>query len=93
MTVRVASRYPEIRLFSKTIRLLSSNLMSADSSSGRIVRWEILKGLPGEGLIPKYFHMGHPTPWAEGFVVRFWNEAMQTSWIVRLRNEHQSGWP
>jgi hypothetical protein len=46
----------------------------------RIVRWEILKGLPGDGPAPKYFHLGHPTPWAEGFVVRFWNED-GTEWV------------
>src|SRR5580693_6052015 len=57
------------------------------SGSGRIVRWEILKGLPGEGLIPKYFHMGHPTPWAEGFVVQFWNED-GTEWVGNF----QGGW-
>ncbi len=45
--------------------------MIANSNPGLIVRWEILKGLPGEGPLPRYFHCGHPTPWAEGVVVRF----------------------
>src|ERR1700735_784210 len=40
----------------------------------RIVRWEILNGLPGEGPMPYDFRVGHPTPWKEGFVVRFWNQ-------------------
>jgi len=55
------------------VGLLFSNLMSADANMSRILRWEILPGLPGEGPIPKHFHFGHPTPWAEGFVTRFWN--------------------
>ncbi len=54
--------------------------MTANSNPGQIVRWEILKGLPGEGPIPGHFHTGHPTPWAEGFVVRFWNED-GTDWV------------
>lgn len=47
--------------------------MSGESSS-QVVNWEVLPGLPGEGPIPKHFHLGHPTPWTEGFVVRFWNQ-------------------
>ena len=43
-------------------------------NTSRIVRWEVLAGLPGEGPIPHHFHLGHPTPWKEGFVVRFWNQ-------------------
>ena len=58
----------------RLIRSGDGQLTSPNSSPGRIVRWEVLKGLPGEGPIPKHFHCGHPTPWAEGFVVRFWNE-------------------
>jgi hypothetical protein len=50
----------------------------------RIVRWEVLNGLPGEGPMPKHFHLGHQTPWAEGFVVRFWNED-GTEWIGNFR--------
>jgi hypothetical protein len=46
----------------------------------RVVRFEVLPGLPGEGPVPKHFHTGHPTPWAEGFVVRFWNED-GTNWV------------
>jgi len=55
-----------------------------DASTSRIVRWEILKGLPTEGPIPKYFHLGHPTPSSEGFVVRFWN-ADGTDWVGNFR--------
>jgi hypothetical protein len=62
------------------VLLVFSNFMSADSIPNPVVRWEILKGLPSEGPIPKYFHKGHPTPWAEGFVVRFWNED-GTEWV------------
>ena len=50
------------------------------ATTGQIVRWEILKGLPGEGPTPLHFHTGLPTPWAEGFVVRFWNED-ETEWV------------
>src|SRR5690348_2002419 len=61
--------------------LVFSNFMSAaDSSPDRIVRWEILKGLPGEGPIPKHFHLGRPTPWAQGVVVRFWKQD-GTEWV------------
>lgn len=42
------------------------------SRNNEIVRWEILAGLPGEGPRPTDFHLGHPTPWAEGVVIRFW---------------------
>jgi hypothetical protein len=54
-------------------RLVFSGLMSTEANTTHVVRWEVLNGLPGEGPIPKHFHLGHPTPWAEGFVVRFWN--------------------
>ena len=60
---------------------------SLDTNPNRIARWDILKGLPGEGPIPRYFHAGHPTPWAEGFVVRFWDEE-GTDWVVNF----QGGW-
>jgi hypothetical protein len=43
--------------------------------------------LPGEGPLPRHFHRGHPTPWAEGFVVRFWNED-GTNWVGNF----QGGW-
>jgi hypothetical protein len=43
-----------------------------------IARCEILKGLPGEGPVPR--HIGSPTPWREGFVVRFWN-ASGVEWV------------
>lgn len=49
-------------------------------SSSNIVRSEILPGLPGEGPVPKYFRSGNPTPWAEGVVVRFWNDD-GTEWV------------
>jgi hypothetical protein len=56
-----------------------------DASTSRIVHWEILKGLPGEGPVPKYFHLGHPTPWSEGLVVRFW-DADGTEWVGNFQN-------
>jgi hypothetical protein len=56
-------------------------------STSRIVRWEILPGLPGEGPIPHHFHLGHPTPWKEGFVVRFWNQDGR-EWVGNF----QAGW-
>jgi hypothetical protein len=40
-------------------------------SVNSIKHWEILKGLPGDGPVPLHFHGGHPTPWTEGFVVKF----------------------
>ena len=55
-------------------------------STSSIVRWEILKGLPAEGPEPKYFHEGHPTPWAEGFVVKFWNED-GTEWVGNFQSQ------
>ena len=54
--------------------------MSRPGAHGRIVRWEVLNGLPGEGPPPKHFHLGHPTPWSEGVVIRFWNED-GTEWV------------
>ena len=50
------------------------------ASSKRVVRWEVLPGLPGEGPVPLHFHAGHPTPWAEGLVIRFWNED-ESEWV------------
>lgn len=44
------------------------------------VGWEVLTGLPGDGPIPYHFHLGHPSPWAEGLVVRFW-KADGSSWV------------
>jgi hypothetical protein len=43
--------------------------MGRDSAI-RIAQWDVLAGLPGEGPIPKHFHLGHPTPWTEGLVIR-----------------------
>jgi hypothetical protein len=51
-----------------------------ESNMSRVVRWEVLPGLPGEGPIPMHFHLGQQTPWREGFVVRFWN-ADGSEWI------------
>jgi len=45
--------------------------MIGNIANQAIIRWEILPGLPGEEVIPKYFHVRHPTPWTEGLVVRF----------------------
>jgi hypothetical protein len=50
------------------------------STPGEIVRWETLPGLPGDCPIPKHFHLGRPTPWSVGFVVRFWN-VDGTEWV------------
>ncbi len=50
------------------------------NSPNDIARWEILKGLPGEGPVPRHFHMGSPRPWREGLVVRFWNTS-GTEWV------------
>src|SRR5579871_1556803 len=56
-------------------------VMSESSpAAGRIARWEILRGLPGEGPAAKYFHLGHPTPWAEGLVIKFF-AADESSWV------------
>jgi len=68
--------------------LIFSKFMSASIS--RIVRWEILKGLPADGPLPRYFHMGHPTPWAEGFVVRFWNDD-GTEWVGNFQAQWGEG--
>src|SRR5438874_242182 len=55
--------------------------MSAENTrADRIVAREILKGLPGEGPVPKHFHLDHPTPWKEGVGVRFVNRD-GSSWI------------
>jgi hypothetical protein len=60
--------------------MMGSQDRANPGTTGRIVRWEILPGLPGNGPVPKHFHTGHPTPWAEGFVVRFWN-ADGSEWV------------
>ena len=60
-------------------------MSTADASPTGIVRWEVLKGLPGEGPNPKHFHMGHPTPWAEGFVVKFINPD-ETTWVGNFQS-------
>ncbi|QDT99225.1 hypothetical protein [Gimesia aquarii] len=41
-------------------------------------------GLSGTGPIPIHIHMGRPTPWSEGFVVRFESET-GPSWIGNLQ--------
>ncbi len=60
--------------------------MNGESSTNRIVRWEVLQGLPSDGPLPKHFHSGHPTPWAEGFVVRFWNDD-GTEWVGNFQGQ------
>jgi hypothetical protein len=45
-----------------------------------LANWAILPGLRGEGPIPHHFHVGHPTPWSEGLVVRFEN-ADGSHWV------------
>ena len=54
--------------------------------SGEVIRWEILSGLPGEGPTPMYFHSQHPTPWAEGLVLRFWR-ADGSQWIGNFQGK------
>src|SRR4051812_43629163 len=56
--------------------------MAANHGSAgiRIVRYEVLAGLPGEGPVPLHFHIGHPTPWTEGIVIRFFYED-GTDWV------------
>ena len=51
-----------------------------NASTSRVVRWETLPGLPADGPVPRHFHLGHPTPRVEGFVVRFWN-ADGSEWV------------
>jgi hypothetical protein len=71
------------RISCHEVALANCYAPTVDESSGgagRVVRWEILPGLPGEGPLPKPFHLGHPTPWAEGLVVRFF-AADGSSWI------------
>ena len=67
------------------------------SDSDTTVRWEILKGLPGEGPPPRYFHLGHPTPWKEGLAVRFWKDGGD-HWIGNFQsgdrgNTQVVSWP
>ena len=61
-------------------RCYPQSLMKADLSTSRIFGWEVLPGLPGDGPVPLHFHPGHPTPWKEGLVIRFWNED-GTEWV------------
>jgi hypothetical protein len=67
------------------------------TTAGGIVRWETLAGLPGDGPTAYYFHSGHPTPWKEGFVVRFWNQD-GTGWVGNFQGLQNRGakvvlWP
>jgi len=39
--------------------------------------------------VPLHFHTGHPTPWTEGLVIRFWNED-GTDWVGNFQNRW--GW-
>ncbi len=41
---------------------------------------ERLAGLPGEGPLPRHYHLGHPTPWSEGYVVRV-TDSRGASWV------------
>jgi hypothetical protein len=61
--------------------------MGVTGRANRVVRWEILPGLPGDRPVPKYFHSGQPTPWKEGFAVRFWN-LDGSDWVENF----QAGW-
>jgi hypothetical protein len=53
----------------------------------RIVRWEVLHGLPVGGPIPMHFHIGNPSQWAAGFVVRFWSED-GTDWVGNFQHDN-----
>jgi len=55
-----------------------------DISTITVVAWEVLPGLPGEGPLPLHFHLGHPTPWTEGVVIRFTNSD-GSSWIANFK--------
>ena len=59
--------------------------MKADATTSQVVRFEVLPGLPGEGPLPLHFHTGHPTPWAEGIVIRFRNED-GTEWVGNFQS-------
>ena len=63
--------------------------MAPAGSTATVVRWEVLKGLPGEGPVAKHFHHGHPTPWNEGAVIRFWNSD-GSHWIGNFQS--RLGW-
>ena len=60
--------------------------MSTDGGTNQAPRREVLKGLPAEGPFPTHFHQGHPTPWTEGFVVRFRN-AGGNEWVGNFQEE------
>ncbi len=45
-----------------------------------ISKWEVIRGLPGDGPTPLHFHCGHPTPWTGGFVVKFLS-ADHSEWV------------
>ncbi len=45
------------------------------------------EGLPGHGDPPVYLHVGSPTPWSEGLVVRFASDE-GSSWIANVRRGH-----
>lgn len=44
------------------------------------VTFERLPGLPGTGPLPLHYYRDQPTPWREGFVIRFSNERGDT-WV------------
>jgi len=64
-----------------------------ENGTNSTVRWEVLPGLPGSGPSPFHFHLGHPSPWTEGFVVRFW-KADGNEWVGNFQGkaglEHKS---
>jgi hypothetical protein len=70
---------------------LVRTLMSGSTAKGEIIRWEILPGLPGEGPTPRYYHVRHPTPWAEGLVVRFWR-ADGSEWVGNFQGLQDWSW-
>jgi hypothetical protein len=59
--------------------------------------WTVLEGLSGDGPAPTHYHLGHPTPWSEGLVVRFASESCG-EWVGNFQLGAGSGtavvdWP
>ena len=51
-----------------------------------------LEGASRRGSCAEDFYLGRPTPWAEGFVVRFWNED-GTEWVGNFQSQWGEGLP
>ena len=52
--------------------------------------WKLLLGLPGHGPVPLHYHLGHPTPWAEGIVIEF-TSAEALGWIGNFQPHYLPG--